>query len=179
MLIEVNWRWRECDQVLPSSQADPSATLDRSVPSQHPPLNSTTEVPQDMHSSIQWIHGPLFLRVTPGKWQLKKFSNNSSTRPCCQGKFSWTFTPTPFMQFLSLSLQDLLIKISLAQPKLVFHHRGQKELSVEAICFSEHASFLQSRPASGQPSLDCFTEQWTLSRHSAQCPQQDGHQRLG
>lgn len=70
-------------------------------PSQHPSPNSTTELPQDMHCSTQWIHGPPFLRVTPGKWQLKKF-NNSFTRPCCQGKCSWTFTLTPFMQFLSL-----------------------------------------------------------------------------
>lgn len=63
-----------------------------------------------------------------------------------------------------LSSQDLFIKISLAQLKLVFHHEGQMELSVEAICSSEHASFLQSTRASGQASLDCFTEQWTLSR---------------
>lgn len=100
MLLELNWRWRQCDQALPSSLADPSATLDRPVaPLSTPPPNSTTEVPQVIHSSTQWIHGPLFLRVTLGKWQLKKF-NNSSTRSCCQGKFSWTFTLTPFYAIL-------------------------------------------------------------------------------
>lgn len=46
-------------------------------------------------------------------------------------------TPS-FMQFLSLSSQDLLIRISLAHPKLVLYRRGKEKLSVEAICTAEH-----------------------------------------
>lgn len=152
-------------KALPSSQADPSG-LDRPVPLSASPTKHlcTTKVPQDMHTSAQWVCGPPFLRVTPGKCQLKEFTN-TSTRPCCQRKFSWTFTATPFLYAILISFftgppyQNLpgTTQAGLPSP-------GQKELSVEAICSSEHASFLQSMCASGQPSLDCFTEQWTLSR---------------
>lgn len=104
MLLEVDWGWRQCDQALPSSQADPSAALHRPVDLPGPP-HQTALAPMRCprtHTSIQWIHGPPFLRVTPGKCQLKEFTN-TSTRPRCQGKFSWIFTLTPFLYAILIS----------------------------------------------------------------------------
>lgn len=150
-------------------------------PSQHLPPNSpcTTEVPQDMHTSTQWTHGPPFLRVTPGKCQLKEFTN-TSTRPCCQGKFSWTFTLTPFLYAILIFLHRT------SSSKSPWHNSSWSSIMRGRWSWVWRQFVPRSMHHSSSQRVHLARLPWTALQssgrcpeRSAQCPWQDGHQRLG
>lgn len=145
------------DQTLLSIQADSSAKLDKSVArlgtSLHTALTPWSCPGTRTHCTlgrqgyrIQQFRLPSFLsggRGTAGELPPEVIHQHLQQTSLPREIQLGFYPNTPSLtQFLSLSSQDLLVEISLAEPKLVFHRHGKKKLSVEAICAGGHTSFL-------------------------------------
>lgn len=153
MLLEVHQRWRQCDPTVPAERP----TLQQSLKSlwhlsalPYTQLSHPWAAPGHTHTPAPWgdraiassrfvCHPLCDTRELPSEVIHQHLRQTLLLREIQLGFYP--NTPS-FTQFLSLSSQDLLIKISLAQPKLVFYRRRKKKLSIEAICTAEHTSFL-------------------------------------
>lgn len=125
-------------------------------PSQHPPRSCTPASRGfKAHPSSEWHRGSVLAEGThqrlhqtllPREIQLDFYPD---TLPLCNSYLLLTGAPH----------QNLFGTTQAGVPS-----PGAEELSVAAVYSWECASLLQSTRASGQPSLDCFTELGTLSR---------------